>query len=757
MRLHRGLALVLVGLSAAYLSFAPWTAVGHGPTVSAYEALRRYNSALAHGRTGLATSLGEQAFALADANSHWTDAQKADLAAQIARTAMSAGRMETAVRLTRVASQKLEASGAQAEPELSLVARVARAQIDIALAAGAKLDAACAAGLLLEQLGPERLTHPEAMLRPNPELLELSEYLSGLSAAFDEQREPRVAAKSAPPLTSCNLLSKYYADHKQYTAAASVSRTVLAEIGQRTDLSPELRAALLQEGARIEELQGDVKAAESRLNAAVAVLEPSANSRARVNALESLGLFLSNWGESARALPVLQRAVNLRDTARRAEHGRVAPALVAIGYAQLDAGDAKSAESSFRRALGLATAKGTGDDAAAFDACVALAELAEDQNRSLDAAAWRKQAQEYAPNEDEPYDTAMHASVLRPSESAVRALSLTIPFHAAGEPAGGPAREAFSRPSPASAQGEIEVLLSAAPSESFAAKWPDTKFVHASRFKLSGWTGAPKLALKSDALRDATVLFIPAEGTTLTESAQRAAKLQAFLGNGYRVAFVQWGAQPAIRGALFDAMSEQIGRHEIANAIRALGANRPDAKLSVIAEGRGARLLGDVMSADATTASHVRSLTLIAPEVTKEEITRLLSHFDGKPARATVYAAPTASSLGIVREVYGLASVGASAQPVAAFAGTEWIEIGVGKPWADFQTLASDALLADLSSTLILARPARERCGVAQVNEGTNGPAYVLNPNGCSAPLAEAPKASSISPKSKPVGARSTR
>src|SRR5262249_42563579 len=149
---------------------------------------------------------------------------------------------------------------------------------------------------------------------------------------------------------------------------------------------------LLQNSGHLHELVGDIPVAETRLEEAVNVLDGVGNSEARLYALETLGTFLSNWGESSRALPILERAVALRNAESERNLPRLAPTLLALGYAQLDSNDTHAAEASFHRALEISGSKAASARGTSLDAMNALAELYDSQGRHDDAAKYKADA-----------------------------------------------------------------------------------------------------------------------------------------------------------------------------------------------------------------------------------------------------------------------------------------------------------------------------------------------------------------------------
>ncbi len=389
--------MTLALFGTAYTCLGLWSSTGHGPAKTAFEGLRRYDEALRHGRKALASTIGEKTIALAGADAHWSPTELADLAGDVARTELAAGRTAKAMAVSGVASASL----AQMSPEdagLSRLIDIARTRAEIALAAGDGFGASCTLGVLLEEVGPDRVSAPEASVHPHPELIYLAQYLSAVGPRLHAPPATAAAAEARTPLTSCELLADFYTTRQDYASAAKVSDFVVgATTKSEAQIAPELHAALLQRDARIHELQGDVPVAQARLEEAVDVLDTTKNAEARVYALEMLGTFLSNWGESGKALPVLHRALAIREANDDRNLPRLAPTLVALGYAELDSNDIGAAESTFKHALSVAQAPGGTSVSASVDALNALAELYDSQGRHDEAAKLKSDASKLHP------------------------------------------------------------------------------------------------------------------------------------------------------------------------------------------------------------------------------------------------------------------------------------------------------------------------------------------------------------------------
>ena len=192
MSLHRGLALALVMLGSAYVGLGPWLATGHGPAKTAFEGVRRYDTALQHARPGLASLLGEQAVALAQDDPNWSPGDLAALEANVAQSELAARHPARATKLARAATAQAGSTS------LPLMIDVARARTMIALASDNGIEVACALGTLLEEIGLDRVAHPEQSIRPHPELQWLSGYISEIG--------PRLHASARAPAWSGDTL-----------------------------------------------------------------------------------------------------------------------------------------------------------------------------------------------------------------------------------------------------------------------------------------------------------------------------------------------------------------------------------------------------------------------------------------------------------------------------------------------------------------------------------------------------------------------
>jgi tetratricopeptide (TPR) repeat protein len=729
------LAFALVVFGAAYVGLGPWLATGHGPLKSAFEGVRRYDAALSHNRVGLAAALGEATLALARNDTHWSQHQLAALESEIAETALAARRISEALELARSASARLAAAEPSQGEDLPLLIDVARMHARIALATGDGLEAACTFGVLLEQLGPDRVAHPEASLKPHPELAALARHLTDLGPSLRVPSAALAPDSAALPLTSCHLLADFYVEQKDYKAATTASEIVIAAARSDANLTPEIHAALLQKSAHVHELLGDVRLAETRLEEAVAVLDATPNPGASLYALEALGTFLSSWGESERALPVLQRALAIRESRSERNLPRLAPTLVALGYAQRDSQDPAAAETSFKRALEIASSEHASSPPASLEALIALGELYRDQGREAeavtaahDAAELQRAAAFFADEVKQP------GNVLRMSEESTRALKLRIAFRATGTPASGRASDVFSTPAATTAAGEVEMVLPVVDGAPWAALWPKDRFENVARSYPRLRVGAPELGSDAGGPSQARLLFIPGEGSSFAGSAERAARIQAVAGPDIRVVLAHWASGAAARGYLKNSAADARARDEIADLMRTLGTAQGEAPIYLVAEGRGARHLSDLFNAGGDApgfGERIAALILIAPQLSVEEMKALAGRFDPKRTRITVYAAENARALLAAREVYREAPVGLLPAPIAGLTGVEWIAAGIDQSAADFDTLASDALVSDIGRIVRAGPAADKRCGLARVSEARAGDAYVLNPQGC--------------------------
>ncbi len=127
----------------------------------------------------------------------------------------------------------------------------------------------------------------------------------------------------------------------------------------------------------------------------------------------------------------------------------------------------------------------------------------------------------------------------------------------------------------------------------------------------------------------------------------------------------------------------------------------------------------------------LQTIALVAPELGEAELARLTARVDPAVTHLTVYGAANARALLANRDVYQASPIGLAAMPPASLAGVEWVEIGVGDPSADWTTLGTLALFADIASVAQGGPAAASRCGVAHVSATRDGDSYVLNPQGC--------------------------
>lgn len=735
MGLHRGLAIALVVLGAAYVGLGNWLATGHGPATSAFEAARRYDAALRHGRHALAASLGETALALAQKDKSWNSEQLAAFEAELVGAELAARRIGKAIDLSRAASERLNALP---EPGIALTIDISRARARAAAAAGNDLEAVCTYGVLLERLGPDRVAKAQANAKATSELADLAQYLAGIGPRFkapDAAIPPNV---STYPLTSCQLLADFYVERQDYKSAAAASDIIVTAARTDERLAPEMRSALLQDSGHIHELVGDVQLAEARFTEAVETLEASGNSGAKLHALETLGSFLSNWGESERAIPVLERTLALQEADGRRQTPRLASTLVALGHAQLGADRAGAAETSFRRALDLSSAGGT--NGATREALAALGDLYEDQGRRADALKFKTDAAALA-------DTATShtgrrlADIQRPRAETVRTLTLRILFRAAGTPVGGRAADAFSAPADTKTSGEVSVVLPAPVGIDWAARWPKDRFEMLAPAPALFGAGTPDASRSDERRGQSALLLVPGEGTRFGENAERAARLQAVLGPDTAVILAHWASRNGPRAFLKNDAADAYARGIIADAMTDLEAV-PDGPVAIVAEGRGARSLAEAFALGLVppgVMERISALVLIAPQLGEKDMTALAARFDRARTRIVLYAAQGARALLAARAIYGEDPVGLRPLPVAGL-NVEWIEIGIGEPAADFGTLTTDALLGDMRAVVRGGPTAEKRCALAKVSESRAGAGYVLNPLGCEGGPAATPK-----------------
>lgn len=726
--LHRGLAIVLVVLGALYVALGNWLATGHGPATSAFEAVRRYDVALTHGRYALAASLGEEALAVALGDRNWSAPQIAAFEAELAETELAGHRIAEALDLVRSASKRLEALPAT---RIALVIEIAQTHARVASAAGNDLEAVCTYGVLLEQLGPDRVAQVEGNQKATSEIADLARDLTEIGTRLKAPAAALPPNVSAHPLTSCQLLADFYVERKDYKAAAAASDIVVAAARSDTRLAPEMRSALLQGSGHIHELVGDVQTAEARLNEAVEVLGATSNTGAKLHALETLGTFLSNWGESERALPVLERTLALQEADGERQKPRLASTLLALGYAQLDAADAAAAETSFKRAYALSSAEDTSSPPATREALTALGDLYQDQGREIDAIHAKEAAAavEVAPTFDAGRKLA---EAQRTRAETVRVLTLRIPFRAAGTPASGRVSEAFSVPTDTKSTGEVSVVLAAPVGIDWAARWPKDRFERVAPSPALYGTGAPEAA-EGERTRQAAVLFFPGEGTDFAANAERTARLQAELGPDTQVILGHWASRRGPLGYLKNDLADAYARSLMSDLLGE-AARVPEGPVSIVAEGRAARSLAETFAFDLVPASvqeRISALVFIAPLLGEKDMVSFGSRFDPKRTRLTVYAAQGARPLLAARAVYRAEPIGLRATPIPGLKRAEWIEIGIGEAAADFDTMASDALMSDIGAVVRGGPPAAKRCALARVSEARAGDAYALNPAGC--------------------------
>ncbi|MFO1187653.1 MAG: alpha/beta hydrolase [Alphaproteobacteria bacterium] len=244
--------------------------------------------------------------------------------------------------------------------------------------------------------------------------------------------------------------------------------------------------------------------------------------------------------------------------------------------------------------------------------------------------------------------------------------------------------------------------------------------------------GTP-MAATAERTHQSAVLYIPGEGTSFAENAERAAQLQAELGPDTEVLLAQWASRRGPRGYLKNDLADTIARGLISDALAEL-VSVPEEAVSVVAEGRGARILVEAFGLERVPENvreRVTTLVLIAPQLSEKDFAGFIARFDRARTRIAVYTAEAARPLLAARAVYGADPVGLRPTPTAGLKGVEWIQTGIGEPTADFATLGTDALFRDIGTVIRGGPPADRRCALAKVSEARSGDAYVLNPQGC--------------------------
>jgi tetratricopeptide (TPR) repeat protein len=700
MKLSRGLALMLVLFGGLYAGLGPWLSASRGPATSSFEALRRYDAAASRGQAALAGALGGQALALAHKDSRWSPAQLADLARRVATTERSGGHDEAALAYARMATADVARAN---DASVSLVVRIAELHGDLALESGDRLEAICTYGGALERLGPDRITHPEGRLRPSPVLVALTAHLDSIGDRFAEDAAPAsLAAERAEPLTTCNLVADFYADRHDYAAAAGISRIVLDRVFADPSIGSEIKAGLLQDGAHIAELNNDVPTAEARLNMAIAVLQGKQQKPALAVALEALAALHSNWSDSKGAQAILKKALALKQQLYGVRSPSLIAPLVALGYTQIDTNDPSGAEATLKHALDIAQTPPRPDPSATLEVMLALNELYEEQGLSQEAdtlstkiAALQKAGASLKPSDVEDVPIAV-----APADGRLAVFDI-----------------AFGSPH---ARGHIEVALNAPKAAPWTRSWASGTFVSASDPPNHPLVYAPRLAKLGDAdpTIGATLVFIPGQGTSLASGAARLARLQALIGPGQSPVLIDWAADERLGDGVRDAGEERVGRLALESVIDGIPASRQS--LTFVAEGRGANVLATAlkeMNAEQrrTIADRLKTLILVAPDLPDATLQAWLAGLEKGRVRTVIYAAPTARPLLIAKALYGDTPIGLDPARVARL-GVETIEIGEGKPWADFDTLSSDALIADIGS-VIKGEPAGKRCGIVAANQ----------------------------------------
>ncbi|MFZ1990587.1 MAG: tetratricopeptide repeat protein [Alphaproteobacteria bacterium] len=718
-KLSRGLALMLVVFGGLYAGLGQWLSVSRGPATTSFEALRRFAATLDDQEMALAASLGAKSLALVSADKRWGHLERAEFEYRAAVANESAGHTANALALSRMAGRELAHAG---DADINLVINVARLNGDLALNAGNKLEAACVYGLALERLGPDRVAHPEQRLRPHPALEALTGHLIGLGKAFASARAAALSNESLP-LTSCNLAADFYAERKDYAAAASISDAVLAQAQNDKTLGPEIRSALLQDAAHIAELNGQVDVAKARAARAVDVLSGDQLGAPRVVALENLATLHSNWSDAKGAEPYLQEAIKLREKLNGPDSPELVPPLLTLGYAHLDTKDASNAESLFKRALSIANAKQANNPSATLEATLALAELYDNQGRAAEAAD-------------------MHSKAAALQKSGVTLRNADVEDVPIVEPSAKHRLALFDIPYLAGkTSGEITVGLSAGPDADWAGKWPARTFAPASENFAAPLVYAPRADSNADAAKSAapSLFFVPGQGTDLSVNAGRFAHLQAMIGPGQTPLLVAWTDGDAVTESLRNDRAEAQGARALTVELARAAAAPAEMPLTLIAEGRGAFValtaLGDLPPAQrAVIDRRLRRIILIAPDIEAPLLTAELAHIDRSRTRTIIYAARTARPLLASAAIYGSHPVGLNPMRLSRLEGVETIETGIGTDWAGWGALWSDALVADIAHAIKNDSPAAKRCGIAHMAAAQTANFYILNPQGCAAP-----------------------
>ncbi|HXZ69218.1 MAG TPA: tetratricopeptide repeat protein, partial [Alphaproteobacteria bacterium] len=557
----------------------------------------------------------------------------------------------------------------------------------------------------------------EQRLRPHPALEALTGHLIGLGKVF-------ASAPAAPlsnarlPLTSCNLTADFYAERKDYAAAASISDAVLAQAESDDTLGPEIRAALLQEAGHIAELNGQVDIAKARAAKAVDVLSGDQLSAPRVVALENLAELHTNWSDAKGAEPYLQEAIKLREKLDGPESRELVSPLITLGYAHLDTKDPANAEGLFKRALSIADAKQAKDPSATLEATLALAELYDTQGRAREAADMHSKAAALqksgitlrnADVEDVP--------IIEPS--AKRRLAL---FDIS-----------FLTPT---TSGDITVGLGAERKAYWASAWPARTFVAASENFAAPLVYAPSAGNTAAKRAAPGLFFVPGQGTDLASDAARLARLQAMIGPGQTPLVIAWTDGDAATEGFRNNRAEAQGARALAIELAHVAAAPAYKPLTLIAEGRGAFValtaLADLPPAQRTLIDkRLERLILIAPDIEAPLLAEELAHIDRSRTRTIIYAARTARPLLASVAIYRSHPVGLDPLQPSQLAGVETIETGIGTDWADWDALWSDALVGDIARVVKGDSPAGKRCGVAHMGGPRAPGAHILDPQGC--------------------------
>lgn len=718
-RLSRGLALMLIVFGGLFAGLGEWLCVSRGAATTSFEATRRFAAALDAQDLPLAVTLGSKSLPLVSADKRWGASERAELYYRVAAANASIGRAAKALSFERMASDEL--AGAP-DADLDLVINVARLHGDLALRAGNKLEAACTYGLLLERVGPDRVAHPEERLRPHPVLEALTDHLISLGKAFTAApATPK--AKASPPLTSCNLAADFYAERKDYTAAASISDAVLKQAENDKTIGPEIRAALLQDASHIAEFNGQIELAKSRAALAVDTLSGDDLAAPRAVALERLAMLHTNWSDAKGAEPYLQEAIHLKQRVDGVDSPSLISPLLTLGYARLDTKDASSAESLFKRALSIAEVQKSNDFSASLEATLALAELYDDEGRASDAAEMHGRAAELQKS-----GVTLHSAdvedlpIVEPSDKK-RLAVFDIPYRDGKQ------------------SGHVEVALSATHNAGWMSAWPLGTFTPASENFAAPMVYAPRIDLagETSGASPPNILFVPGQGTDLSGNAGRLARLQALMGPDSKPLLIAWTAGDAVSEALRSDRAEAAGERAVVAALSRAAQSPSTPPLTLIAEGRGAfvalKALGKLPpTLRAKVDERLARLILIAPDFDAALFTQELAHIDRSRTRTIIYAAKTARPLLASSAIYGAKPIGLDPAPVSRFKGVETIEIGSAGEWTDFNMLWSDALITDITSIVRGGPSDANRCGVAAADAGANKAGrYVLNLQDCAA------------------------